>query len=219
MVEELPAEVRADVEVLWDFHRVDDEPRHADVAVGLGSHEPSAALRVAELHRRGLFPLVVFTGANRPATAQRFPRGEAVHFAEIAVERGVPREAILLETRARHTGENLLFTRQLLAERGIGVRSALLVSRPYHQRRARATARKVWPEVEVRTAACERDLDQYVADVGADRVVNIIVGETQRLTVYAKAGFVVAQEVPDEVHAAYERLVAAGYTRRLVPEP
>lgn len=216
---ELPAEIRADVEVLWRFHRIDDEPRPVDVAVGLGSHEPSAAFRVAELYRRGLFPLVVFTGANRPPTARRFPRGEAVHFAEIAEENGVPREAILLETRARHTGENLVFTRRLLAERGIGVGSVLLVSRPYHQRRARATARKVWPEVEVRTSACERDLDQYAAEVGADRVVNIIVGETQRLTVYAEAGFAVAQDVPDEVRAAYERLVATGFTRRLVPEP
>jgi uncharacterized SAM-binding protein YcdF (DUF218 family) len=219
MTGELPAEVRADVEVLWNFHRVDDPPQPADVAVGLGSHEPSAAFHAAELYHRGLFPLVVFTGGKRPATAKRFPRGEAVHFAEIAEERGVPRERILLETRARHTGENLTFTRQLLADRGIGVDSVLLVSRPHHQRRARATARKVWPEVRVRTSACRRDLDQYLADVGADRLVHIIVGETQRLTVYAEAGFAVAQEIPDEVRGAYERLVAAGYTRRLVPDP
>lgn len=216
---ELPADVRADVEVLWDFHRVDDEPQPVDVAVGLGSHEPSAAVHVAELYRRGLFPLVVFSGARRPATERRFPRGEAVHFAEIAEECGVPRERILLETRARHTGENLTCTRQLLADRGIDVGSVLLVSRPHHQRRARATAQKVWPQVRVRTSACDRSLDQYLADVGADRVAHIIVGETQRLTVYAEAGFLVAQQIPEEVRAACERLIAAGYTRRLVPNP
>lgn len=33
---------------------------------------------------------------------------------------------------------------------------------------------------------------------------------------YAERGFAIPQEMPDEVRAAFERLVAAGYTSRLV---
>ncbi len=47
-------------------------------------------------------------------------------------------------------------------------------------------------------------------------VVDMLVGDTQRITIYAERGFAIPQPVPSEVHAAYERLVAAGYTSRLV---
>ena len=44
-----------------------------------------------------------------------------------------------------------------------------------------------------------------------------MVGDLQRLLVYAKKGFSTPQPVPAEVMAAYEGLVAAGYTKRLLP--
>ena len=48
-------------------------------------------------------------------------------------------------------------------------------------------------------------------------VIQIMVGDLQRLLVYAKKGFSTPQPVPAEVMAAYEGLVAAGYTKRLLP--
>ena len=41
------------------------------------------------------------------------------------------------------------------------------------------------------------------------RVVAMLVGDTQRITVYAERGFAIAQEFPPEVRAAFDRLVAA----------
>jgi uncharacterized SAM-binding protein YcdF (DUF218 family) len=213
----LPAHLRADVRTLWEYHRLDDELRPVDVAVGLGGHDPGVAIHAAALYNRGLFPRLVFTGGVVPATVDRFPRGEAVHYREIAMRHGVPADAILVETAATNTGENITFTRNLLAAQGIEVGSVLLVSRPYQQRRAFATAKKRWPGVEVRCSAERRDIDDYIASIGdVDRVINMLVGDTQRITAYAQAGFAVEQHVPDDVHAAYERLVAAGYTSRLV---
>jgi hypothetical protein len=45
-----------------------------------------------------------------------------------------------------------------------------------------------------------------------------MVGDTQRMRLYAENGFAIHQDIPDEVQAAYERLVDAGYTRHLVPD-
>ena len=200
---ELPEPVRADAEVLWAYLQVDDPVEPVDVAIGLGSHDPGVPAHTAELYRRGLFPLVVFTGASGPSTVDRFPHGEAVHFREIALDSGVPAEAVLVEARARNTGENLRFTRDLLADRGIAVRSVLLVARPYHQRRARATAAKVWPEVEVLCSAHKQDLGTYLAEIGdADRVVSMLVGEVQRVAAYPERGFTVAEEIPGDLSAA-----------------
>jgi uncharacterized SAM-binding protein YcdF (DUF218 family) len=63
------------------------------------------------------------------------------------VAQGVPADAILLETAAANTYENVRFTRTLLAERGW--RRILLVSSPYHMRRATMTWKRVAPDIDV----------------------------------------------------------------------
>jgi uncharacterized SAM-binding protein YcdF (DUF218 family) len=213
----LPEGVRADVGVLWEYHDMGHDVRPADVGIGLGSHDLGVATYAAELYQRRSFPLIVFSGANAPTTVERFPRGEAVHYRDHALELGVPDERILVEPLARNTGENITFSRAVLAEAGCTPASVLLISRPYQQRRAYATCRKLWPEVEVRCASRPLPLEEYVASIGdPDRVINMLVGDTQRISVYAQRGFAIAQEVPPRVARAYERLVAAGYTSRLI---
>nr|WP_206325435.1 MULTISPECIES: YdcF family protein [unclassified Streptomyces] len=190
------------------------EPRACSVGVGLGSHDLGVADVMAGLYRQGLVPLVVFTGATSPTTRERMPRGEAVHYRERAVELGVPGGAILVEPRARNTGENMRFSRELLAERGVAVDSVLLVSKPYEERRAYATARKVWPGVEFVCASVPMELPEYADSIGDPRLVlDMLVGAVQRLMVYPAHGFMVEMDVPGPVVAACERLRERGFTR------
>lgn len=213
----LSEELHDDARTLWDYHDLGHELRPCDVGIGLGSHDLGAATFTSELYNRGLFPWIVFTGSNAPTTLRPFPHGEAVHYREHALELGVPPEAILTESEATNTGENLEFTRQLLVENRIRARVIMLVCRPYQQRRAFATCKKLWPEVEVVCTAQPLSFEEYLATVGdTDHVLDMLVGDTQRITVYAERGFAIPQPVPAEVQAAYERLVAAGYTARLV---
>ena len=215
----MPSTVLDDAQVLWDFHQIRDEPRLTDVAIALGSHDIGVAEHTAELFHAGRFPLIVFTGANAPTTVKDFPRGEAVQFAERAEELGVPRSAILVEPRATNTGQNIAFSRELLAEHKIDVSSATLISRPYQQRRAYATAQHVWPELDIVCSARSQELETYIKSIGSEkRVLDMLVGDTQRLWVYAEKGFAAPQEVDEQTRAAYERLVEAGYTSRLVSE-
>ncbi len=124
---------------------------------------------------------------------------------------------MLIETQATNTAENLTLTRDLLAEYGVKPRSVLLMSRPYQQRRAFATCKKVWPEVEVLCASRPLSLDDYVVSIGdVKRVIDMLVGDTQRIEEYARRGYAIPQEVPADVRTAYERLVDAGFTGRLL---
>ncbi len=159
----------------------------------------------------------MFTGANAPTTLERFPRGEAVHYRERALALGVPDAAITVEPRARHTGENIDFTRAIVEASDLQVRSITLVCRPYQQRRAYAMCRLRWSEVDVVCASQPLPLADYVASIGdADRVVAMLVGDTQRVWVYAEHGWAIPQAVPDEVREAYQHLVDAGYTARVL---
>lgn len=217
MTAQIPTDLRADVETLWHYHHMHHTLRPVDVGVGLGGHDPGVAIHLAELYHQGYFPRVVFTGANAPTTIDTFPRGEAIHYRERAIELGVPPQAILVDPHATNTGENIENTRQLLADNGITARSLILVSRPYQQRRAYATTKKLWPEVDVLCTSRPLPLDEYIETINnVNKVINVLVGDTQRITVYANKGFAIPQEIPQHVHAACQRLVSAGYTSHLV---
>jgi uncharacterized SAM-binding protein YcdF (DUF218 family) len=162
----------------------------------------------------------VFTGANAPTTIDRFPRGEAVHYREHALSLGVPDDAILIESNARSTFDNINNTRDLLTTHGIHVKAVTLISRPYQQRRAYNIARKLWPEVDVTCSAQPIDLRAYLDQIGdTDLVINTIVADTQRLTLDHTTGHAMHQPLPEPAFAAYERLVEVGYTQRVIAHP
>jgi uncharacterized SAM-binding protein YcdF (DUF218 family) len=217
VVAAIPAALRGDIETLWDYHDMHHELRPVDVGIGLGSHDLGVAIHATDLYHRGYFPSVVFTGANAPTTVQRFPQGEAAHYRTYAIEHGIPDRAILADHQAKNTSENIENARKLLIENGFEICSAILVSRPYQQRRAYATAKKIWPEVDVLCSSERLSLDHYFESIGdAGKVINMLVGDTQRIGIYAEKGFAIAQEIPTSVDGAYRRLVSAGFTERLI---
>ncbi|SFS73401.1 YdcF family protein [Streptomyces sp. ok210] len=208
----------SDAQRLWDFQKMHHELRPCSVGIGLGSHDLGVADVTVNLYQRGMFPLIVFTGATSRTTRDRMPRGEAEHYRERALELGVPASAILVEPKARNTGENINLARELLAERGVDVSSVLLVSKPYEERRAYATARRLWPGVEIVSASASVTLSEYVDSMKDPRLVlDMLVGAQQRLLIYPEQGFMIRQEVPDAVAAAYKRLCSEGFTSRLMP--
>ncbi|MFJ4329339.1 MULTISPECIES: YdcF family protein [unclassified Streptomyces] len=209
---------RADAQCLWGFQQMGHEIRPCSVAIGLGSHDLGVADVAAALYRDGMAPVIVFTGATSRTTRERMPRGEAEHYRERALELGVPADAILVEPNARNTGENITLSRTLLAQRGITVSSALLVCKPYEERRAYATARKLWPDAEWVCASASMSFAEYVASIGDERlVIDMLVGAQQRLMIYPNQGFMIRQEIPPDVEEAYRRLVTDGFTSRLIP--
>lgn len=203
--------------VIWEYHRLHHELRPTSAAIGLGGHDLGVAEFAAELYRRGFFPVLVFTGNNSATTADRFPAGEASAFRERAIELGVPDTTIIVEPRARNTGENFSFSRRALEERGIHVDSVMVISMPGMERRAYATCRKAWSEVDVVCASQPIDFDRYVQAFGDHRlVIDDLVGDLQRVMEYPRLGFAIAQDVPDDVMAAYDQLVRSGFTSRIV---
>ncbi|MFJ6136520.1 YdcF family protein [Kitasatospora sp. NPDC092286] len=213
----LTAEQRNDALLLWHYQQMRHTLRPCTVAIGLGTHDLGVAAEAANLYLRGFAPRIVFTGGPNTSRPDAFPRGEATHFAEHAVALGVPESAILRELNARNTGENITFSRDLLTDAGVQVRSVLLVSTPYMERRAYATCRKVWPAVGIVCASARTDLHKYLEAVGDHRlVINSMVGDVQRVIQYPKRGFAEPQPVPEEVRDALQRLITAGFDQRLV---
>jgi uncharacterized SAM-binding protein YcdF (DUF218 family) len=99
----------------------------------------------AALMRSGLAKTLVLTGGEPgPGDSAESLRAQALAL-------GVPAERIRVETTSRSTREAVLAVAPMLT--ALPARSALVVTSPYHTRRAVAAARRAWPGVDVRSRA------------------------------------------------------------------
>jgi len=203
--------------ILWDYNNLDQPLKKSDCILVLGSHDIRVAQRGAELYLQGYAPLIIFSGGVGRLTEGLWDKFEAEIFAEEAIRLGVPKSSILIENKSSNTGENIEFTKILLAGRHVVLKNIVLVHKPYMQRRSYATFKKIWPEVEILVTAPQISLKDYPNElISKDEMINILVGDTQRIKIYAEKGFQIPQEMPQGVWDAYVELVRRGFTDQLV---
>jgi uncharacterized SAM-binding protein YcdF (DUF218 family) len=204
-------------QTIWDYHQLHHQLVPSDLILTLGSNDTRVAAYAAALYLQGFAPLLMFSGNVGALTKEQFTQPEAEVFADIARAKGVPDEAILLEPESTNTGENIAFSRHVLAARGLDPSRIILVQKPYMERRAFATFRQRWPEKNVLVTSPPIPFSEYPNELlPKDKVINIMVGDLQRIKFYPSLGFQIAQEIPDEVWQAYETLVALGYDQHLM---
>jgi uncharacterized SAM-binding protein YcdF (DUF218 family) len=203
--------------ILWDYHHMKHLVKKCDCNLVLGSHDLRVAERGAELYLQGYAPIIIFSGGLGRLTQDMWQETEAEQFAKIAIEKGVPKEAILIENKSTNTGENILFTQQLLKEHNLNPQSFIVVQKPYMERRSYATFKKHWPDKEVIVTSPQISFADYpTSKIPVEKVINIMVGDLQRIRVYAEKGFQVYQEIPKYVWQAYEQLVRLGFDKQLI---
>jgi uncharacterized SAM-binding protein YcdF (DUF218 family) len=204
--------------IIWDYHHVNHRLEKADAVLCLGSHDLRVAERAAQLVLDGRAPLVVFSG-GRGRLTEDWEETEAERFAAVALRMGVQGEQILTEPRATHSGENLRYTRELLEAKGIDPQQVILVQKPYMERRVYATFARQWPGMKFVVTSPQIPFKAYpTEEIPLDEVISIMVGDLQRIRLYPEKGFQIPQEIPDDVWAAYEKLVEAGYTGHLLTD-
>ena len=217
---ELTKEILKDAEMLYRFHAsFCSEPIPSDLILAAGSHDLRVPEHAASLFLQGYAPLIVCSGGFGKITDGLFTEPEAVLFAKRCIKMGVPEDRILLEKEARNTGENFTLSKKLLQEQGFSPSNGLIVCKPYMSARTLATAKKQWSEVTWRVCAPPIPFESYCNDeMPAEQEIQLLTGDLQRLRVYAKLGYQVPVEVPDEIWAAFERLVQNGFDRYYMQE-
>ena len=188
-------------EKIWQYHQMNHQLEKADAILVLCSHDKKVAETGAQLFLEGWAPLLIFAGGLGVVTREMWTTPEADLFSEIAINMGVPRENVLIENRSTNTGENILFTKQLLAEKQIDPQRFILVQKPYMERRSFATFKKFWPEKEVIVTSPQVSFEEYLGGysnekLSKDDVISIMVGDLQRIKLYPLKGFQIPQEIP-----------------------
>lgn len=215
----ITAEILRLARQLWDYHHVNNTLEKKECILVLGSHDLRVAERAAELYLAGYAPLLIFSGGLGRLTEGLWTETEADLFSKIAIDKGVPKEAIMIENKSANTGENILFTQQLLKENNLSPRSFIVVQKPYMERRSFATFKKHWPDKNLVVTSPQISFEDYpTAEIPVEQLVNIMVGDLQRIKVYYEKGFQVYQQIPPKVCDAYKQLVKSGFNEHLIKD-
>ncbi|MEQ6118153.1 YdcF family protein [Reichenbachiella sp. MALMAid0571] len=200
---------------LWNYHKIDKPFDQADLIIGLGSYDLKTAMHCAELLKRGVAPLLIFTGSKGNWTNGKWDKSEAEVFRDCAIEYGANPEQILIEPDSTNIGENLAFAKKALKDHDI--KSTLIVTKPNTLRRAIATAEIQWPEIEHSADCVNVEMENQVVDGHClEDLINEMVGDIQRIVEYPKKGFQSEQYMPEDIKQAYQNLIDLGYDKHIM---
>lgn len=225
--------------ILWDYMKLGQELFKADAIIALGTNDLRVADCAAELWHAKWAPYIICTGGiahKGDINETGWTVSEAEMYEDRLIELGVAPSAIVLEKEAKNLGDNATLVKKLLQEKGLDWKTFIVVSKPWIERRARAAFKKRWPEATTAFASVRLSYDEYMetGKVSKDVFINVLVGDLERLRLYAEEEFVAYKEyfaenewnaisksngyqakevIPDEVWNAYKKLVSLGYNK------
>lgn len=186
----------------------------ADFALVFGNKHiiDTLANRTADLYHQGYFPLVVVSGGVR--TKARITEAEALRRA--LLDRGVPDEAILTEKKARHTGENVIFARNLLTDKGLegDLTTVIGIGHIVAARRFLMTLERHWPGIH-KMQASANPFDVAPAQWNLhENFRRAAIGEWRKIKPYLKQDLIREVDIP-----TLDMLTAALKESRLKDHP
>lgn len=197
-----------EVSALWDWLAITDKPEPCDVIFLFGGAVINIAEKGLELYEQGLSEHVVTTGNTGTFGNPEWDKPIADIFASFLVARGVPEGVITIQNKSMNTLEDVTIALPMLDVQQIPHAKVAVVSRPVHQRRAFATYKKQDPNACIINVPCVEVRPSKLSDSELLETAIRCCQEYERLIQYAAKRDLVAQDIPEEVKAAYESLKA-----------
>lgn len=176
-----------------DFIFMDDEPEKADIIFVPGNGYPQMAEHAAQLYRDGYAPLIMPSGkfsvvaqgfAGVLAKKNRYDKNyhtECDFLTDVLLSNGVPDTAIIKEERATYTWENAKFSAELVKERGLKIKKAILCCKTHHARRAFMYYQKAFRDTKI--IVCPSNADGITKDNWrqTEEGIDSVTGEMTRI--------------------------------------
>lgn len=200
------------IQVLWNYMKMNHKIRNADCIIGLGTMDINVANVASELYLKGYANKLIFSGGLGKITRKLWNETEAEKFAKIAIQRGVPSNNIYLEKESTNTGDNFRFSKKLIENLKLDIKSCIIVCKPYDEKRAYATFKKIMPEYDGIVYSENISCEEYYQKYG-NEWVHVLVGDIQRMKIFYEKGWQIKMDIPQNVWKAYETLVRKGYNK------
>lgn len=188
---------------ITNFIFVSDEPEKVDAIFLPGGSHPEQPEFAAELYRKGYAKWLIPSGGisvkrdKWPGVRSKADRYNGDHqsdcefFTDVLLKNGVPASAIIGEDKSGHTRDNAFFSRKAVDERGVDIKTALIVCKAFHARRCLMLYQMAFPNVSIKVCPVHcynitKD-NWFESETGTDRVLgelarcgNQFVGDIKR---------------------------------------
>ncbi len=178
------------MEIITDisnFIFVSDEPEKADAIFLPGGSYPEQPEYAARLYR-GKYAKWLIPSGGVSVKRDKWPgvrskadiydgdyQSDCEFFTDVLIKNGVPADAIIGEDQSGHTRDNAFLSRKVVDEKGIEIKTALIVCKAFHARRCLMLYQMAFPDTAIKVCpvhCCNITKDNwYRSEQGIDRVL------------------------------------------------
>ncbi len=145
-----------------DFIFVSDEPKKVDAVFLPGGSNPEQPEYAAELYHKGYAKWLIPSGGisvkadkwhgvrSKADIYNGSYQSDCEFFTDVLIKNGVPSNAIIGEHKSGHTRDNAFFSRKVVDEKGIEIKTAIIVCKAFHARRCLMLYQMAFPEVSIK---------------------------------------------------------------------
>lgn len=182
-----------------NFIFIRDEPKKCDVIFIPGSSKYEVSEKASDLYNRGFSKFILPSG-KFSCKLESFPNEKVRKYKgeyssdwefckEVLIRNNVPKETILCENNSTNTYENAFYSKNVLDDLGIEVKSAIICCQAFHSRRVLLTYSWVFPNtkfyiVPIETQGINKE-NWYKSEYGIKRVL----GEMKKCGTYFEEYF------------------------------
>lgn len=214
--------VEHDIRVLWDYMLLHQTAGKADCLVMLGGYDDRAAVYAAELTKQfHYWDVMICNGVANDSllAASRTGATETEHALAAMQRTGFTKQAIP-ETKAQNIKEGVKLSFDLLRSQNKPMLlSLLVVTMPYMERWVSMLFQVEWPDRDtvIMVSSPHIGLDECITnDHTHEEIISTLVGNMRKIITLLTSSGQSEQALTVDVRAAYDRLIAAGYTKYLV---
>ena len=172
---------------ITNFIFVDDKPQKVDAIFLPGGSHPEQPEYAVELYRKGYAKWLIPSGGvsvkrdKWPGVRSKADiyngdyQSDCEFFTDVFIKNGVPSDVIVGEDKSGHTRDNVFLSRMVVYEKGIEIKTAIIVCKAFHARRCLMLYQMAFPDTTfyVCPVVCmgiTKD-NWYKSEQGIDRVL------------------------------------------------
>lgn len=195
------------IRTVLDWLAIADPLEPVDVIFVFGGSVMEIAHKAVELFNKGYASRIVFNGNSGTFSNPDWKKPEADVFADYAIEQGIDPKHLVIQNASTNTLLDVQYGLEALEKNHIDILSAIIISRPVHQRRAYATFKKIIiPGVKILNQPCNEKFPEATNEPELLSLATRCVAEYDRLISYAEKGDIMKQDIPENVTLAVEAL-------------
>ncbi|MBQ8280968.1 MAG: YdcF family protein [Lachnospiraceae bacterium] len=144
-----------------DYIFVSDKPEKVDTIFLPGGSNPEQPEYAAKLYNEGLAKWLIPSGGisvkmdkwhgvrSKADIYNGDYHSDCEFFTDVLLKNGVPESAIVGENKSGHTRDNAYLSRRIADEKGLEIKTAMIVCKAFHARRCLMLYQMAFPEAEI----------------------------------------------------------------------